>query len=46
MSQELFSPISPKYAIFGRIPGGSNMNNHTADVIAVLEPVYNDCKID
>lgn len=46
MSQELFSPISPKHAIFGRIPGGSNINNHTANVIAGLEPGYNDSGID
>ena len=39
MSQEWFYLISPKYAILGRIPVRSSINNHTAKVVTGLELV-------
>lgn len=46
MSQELLYLISPKHAIFGGIPGRSNINNHTAHVVTGLELVYNGSRKD
>lgn len=46
ISQELFYLISPKYAIFGRVSGGSNINNHTANILMGLRLVYKGSSID
>ena len=46
MGQELFYLISPKYATFGRIPGRSNINNRTANVVIGLELVYKGSRKD
>lgn len=46
MSQELLYLISPKYAIFGGIPGRSNINNRTANVVIGLEIVQNSSRKD